>query len=329
MVKMAVLLVMLAMLALAGCAGGAARPSAATDEFDIIDIAPAARAGPEPPEAGTHTGRVGERSYRFRVPRDYDGSRPAPLVILLHGYGGSGWVQDLYFGFGRLAEQRGFLYAYPDGTRDARGLRFWNAIPGLGEAGSSLPDDVAYISAIIDDMGTRFRVDARRVYLVGHSNGAFLAYRYACEHPTRIAAIAGLAGAMLADPATCSPPAGVAVLHIHGDADTGIAYAGGTMRRVPYLGGCATASPAVRYRGAVDSVARWAGFNGCGALQPAGTALDLDASLPGAETSVARHSGCTRGAAELWTMHGAGHVPAVGPEWAGAIYDWLTAHARP
>lgn len=48
-------------------------------------------------------------------------------------------------------------------------------------------------------MSTRFNVNARCVYLVGHSNGAFMAYGYACEHTVRVAAIAGLAGAMLTD----------------------------------------------------------------------------------------------------------------------------------
>jgi len=315
----------LAILALAGCAG----VGMATDAFDVIDVAPADSERPDAPDALTETGLVGERPYRFRVPRRYDPTRPAPLVILLHGYGASGAAQDFYFGFGRLAERRGFLYAYPDGTRDASGLRFWNAIPGLGAAGASLPDDVAYLTAIIDDMSARFNVDARRVYLVGHSNGAFMAYRYACEHPARIAAIAGLAGAMLTDPSVCSPAAGVSILHIHGDADTGISYSGGTMRRVPYLGGCGRPSRPVPYLGAVESVARWAGFNGCGPLEPTATALDLDSSLPDAETSVSRHNACAGGAAELWTIHAAGHLPAVAPEWASTVYDWLLAHARP
>lgn len=69
-------------------------------------------------------------------------------------------------------------------------------------------------------MSARFNVDARRVYLVGNSNGAFMAHRYACEHPARIAAIAGLVGAMRTGPSVCSPAAGVSILHIHGDADT-------------------------------------------------------------------------------------------------------------
>ena len=319
----------LAILALVGCAGCGTATKAPTDAFDVIDVAPPDSGSADLPDALTGTGLVGQRPYRFRVPRRYDPARPAPLVILLHGYGASGSAQDFYFGFKQLAERRGFLYAYPDGARDAGGRRFWNAIPLLGDAGASLPDDVAYITAIIDDMSMRFNVDARRVYLVGHSNGAFLAYRYACEHPARIAAIAVLAGAMLTDASVCSPSAHVAILHIHGDADARIAYSGGTMRRVPYLGSSGKTGRGVSYLGAVGSVARWAGFNGCGPLESTGAMLDLDPSVPGAETSVSRHNACAGGAAELWTMRGAGHLPGVGSEWANTIYDWLMAHPRP
>lgn len=315
----------LVMLALAGCCGGTTT-RAPSDGFDVIDVGPADGG---PPDARAGTGRVGERPYRYYVPRHYDPTRPTPLLILLHGYGASGAAQDFYFDFKRLAEQRGFLYAYPDGLRDARGRRFWNAIPLPGEAGAALPDDVAYLTAIIDDLGARYNVDARRVYLVGHSNGAFLAYRYACEQPRRIAAIAGLAGAMLTDASQCSPSAPVAILHIHGDADTRIAYSGGVMRRVPYVGGCGKPDYPVPYLGAVDSVARWAGLNGCGPLEPTGTTLDLDPSLPDEETTVSRHDACAGGAAELWTIRGAGHLPGVGSVWASTIYDWLSAHARP
>lgn len=318
----------LIILALVGCAGGVTVAKSPTDTIDIVDTAPAESAKLDQLDTLTGTGLVGQRPYRFRVPRIYDPVCPAPLVILLHGYGASGAVQDFYFGFKSLTERRGFLYAYPDGERDADGRKFWNAIPLPGNAGASLPDDVAYITGIIYDMSVRFNVDARRVYLVGHSNGAFMAYRYVCEHPTRIAAIAVLAGAMLTDASACSPSARVAILHIHGDADTQISYSGGILC-VPYIGGCSKTNRGVPYLGAVDSVARWAKFNDCGPLETTGTMLDLDLSLPHAETSVSRHNACTGGAAELWIIRGGGHVPGVSPEWASTIYDWFMAHARP
>jgi polyhydroxybutyrate depolymerase len=306
---MAMATLVLAILVLAGCAGDGAVTNASV--------------------ASTGTSLVDQRPYRFHVPRSYDRTRPAALVIVLHGYAMNGALQDFYFGFKRLSERRGFLVAYPDGERGPLGLRFWNGIPLQDDTEASLPHDVAYITAIIDDMSARYKVDARRVYLVGHSNGGFMAYRYACERPTRVAAIAVVAGAMPADASTCSPSARVAILHIHGDGDLAIAYSGGTMRRVPYFRRSDGTSQAVTYLGAVESVARWAAINGCGPLQPARMALDLDRTLPDEETWVWRHDDCAGGAAELWSIRGGGHAPALALDWANTVYDWLIAHVRP
>lgn len=265
-------------------------------------------------------GLVGVRPYRKRIPRSYDSSRPTPLVILLHGYGASGMAQDLYFRLGALAEERGFLYAYPDGTVDASGRRFWNATDACCDFAHSGVDDVAYITAIIDDMSARYNVDERRIYLVGHSNGGFMSHRMACELSTRVAAIVSLAGANWLDSSRCKPSSPVAVLQIHGDADTIIAYDGGTT--ASFGGG--------PYPGARATVAGWAMRNGCGsALESTGMMLDLVPDIPGAETRVEAHRDCRAGAAELWTIQGGGHVPGLQPSFAATIYDWLSAHPRP
>jgi hypothetical protein len=70
--------------------------------------------------------------------------------------------------------------------------------------------------------------------------------------------------------------------------------------------------------------------NGCtGGLQPTGDTLDLDSSLAGNETEVARWS-CSAGAAELWTIHGGQHVPAFNlPDWGNDVFDWLMQHPKP
>jgi len=50
------------------------------------------------------------------VPPGYDGAKPAPLVVLLHGYGGTAAIQDGYFKLSDEADAKGFLLALPDGT---------------------------------------------------------------------------------------------------------------------------------------------------------------------------------------------------------------------
>jgi hypothetical protein len=62
-----------------------------------------------------------------------------------------------------------------------------------------------------------------------------------------------------------------------------------------------------------------------------GAPLDLDKAQAGAETTVETWTGCKAGgAAELWTIHGAGHVPAFRmPDWPNAIWGWMSTHPKP
>src|SRR5262245_21474314 len=115
-----------------------------------------------------------ERPFRLEVPPGRDPSVPAPLLILLHGFTfDSTWV-DGYFALREPALARGFLVAIPDGTESSAGLRFWNATDGCCNQKDDKVDDVAYLRAIIRDTRVRHGIDPKRVFLVGHSNGAFM-----------------------------------------------------------------------------------------------------------------------------------------------------------
>jgi polyhydroxybutyrate depolymerase len=255
------------------------------------------------------------RPYDHKVPASYDPARPTPLVIVLHGYGANGAGQDAYFGICRLGEERGYLCAYPDGTVDAQGKQFWNATDACCDFGGKGVDDVAYLDAVIDDMSARYNVDPRRIFLIGHSNGGFMAHRMACDRAGRIAGIVSLAGATWKDPQRCRPAAPVAVLQAHGDMDEAVPYGGGD--GIPSAG---------------QSVAFWAAQNRCAATPAPPDPrrdLDLDSAVEGPETSVQRHPGCQGGAAELWTLRGSSHLPRLGAAWARAVYDFLAARPRP
>lgn len=269
-------------------------------------------------DAGTPDGGslVAARPYALHVPPSYDPAKPAPLVILLHGYGATGAQQESYFNLTPLADARTFLYATPDGTLDPTGHRYWNATDACCAPRASPVDDVAYINAIIDDVERRYTVDTKRVYLVGHSNGGFMAHRLACDSAPRIAAIVSLAGAQWKDNTRCAPGAKVAVLQVHGTADGTISYTGGSTPYGPY--------PA-----ASETVADWARFNGCGSLDSSAPNLHIDSSQPPAETTVGRYTGCAGGAVELWSIQGGGHIPLLVPEWPALIYGFLSAHPRP
>jgi polyhydroxybutyrate depolymerase len=157
-------------------------------------------------------------------PISYDGSAAVPLIISLHGYTSSGVEQEQYFTLQPLAEQRGFLYIHPDGTKDASGNQFWNATDACCDLRALGTDDAAYLLSMIEQVQQKYKVDPKRIYIVGHSNGAFMSYRMACDHADKIAAIVSLAGATFADPDRCKPSQSVSVLQVHGTADNVIPF---------------------------------------------------------------------------------------------------------
>jgi len=240
-------------------------------------------------------------------------------VVLLHGYGASGSLQAGYLNLLTATGTENFLLAYPDGTLNGNNQRFWNATNACCNFERTDVDDVAYIDAVIDDMRAQYNVDARRIFIFGHSNGGFMAHRYACERADRIAGIMSLAGAAWSDPARCTPSRPVAVLQVHGTMDSTIRYNGGST--VVGLGGS--------YPSAQDSVAQWVTHDRCGAIAATTETLDLERTIAGAETRVSRAAGCMGGGAELWTLEGGGHIPVFGPEWTRALGRWMAAHPAP
>ena len=270
-----------------------------------------------PPAAGEETRPTADRPYGLKVPEGYDGQAPIPLVVLLHGYSSNGSTQNAYFRLGAQADRGGFLLAYPNGTRDPMGNRFWNATDACCNFYGGSVDDVAYLDAVLDEISGRYPVDSGRVFLVGHSNGAFMAHRYACDRSGRVAAIVTLAGMQWQDPTRCGASSPVSVLHVHGREDDTIRYEGGS-------------TPKGAYPGAVKTVGDWAGKNACsGSLTATGQRLDLDASVSGEETTVDRYGGCPGGDVELWTINDGGHVPAFNGHWAESIWDFMVAHPKP
>lgn len=283
----------------------------------VIVLAAGVLALPSTAATPRAAGPTADRPYGLKIPAGYDGKHPVPLVLLLHGYTSNGATQANYFGLVAEADKAGFLLAYPDGTRDRLGNRFWNATDACCDFFHSGVDDVAYLDAVIADVSARYPVDPARVYVVGHSNGAFMAHRYACDRAGRVAAIVTLAGMQWKDPAKCPAGSSVSVLHVHGRDDMTVYYGGG-------------ATPEGPYPGAVETVDDWAAKDGCtGSLAVTGRKLDLDRSIPGDETDEATWSGCPSGVSvTLWTIEGGGHVPAFNENWAPAIWEFLVAHPK-
>jgi polyhydroxybutyrate depolymerase len=216
-----------------------------------------------------------QRAYRLFVPPGYDGRTRLPLVLDLHGSGGSSAGQAKNSGFEIVAAREGFAVA----TLDAEGAR-WN-VPVTNER----PDDVAYVSDVIDHVSGRVCIDAARMYATGFSGGARMSSLLACKLNARIAAIAPVSGLRWPGPCEGRP---VPVLTFHGLADAQNPYDG----KAPGRG-------AEWLESVPDALAGWAGHNECNAK------VVLDD--PPGPLSTMRYEGCD-GEVRMIRIDGLGHT---------------------
>ncbi len=262
---------------------------------------------------------AGRGDLPVTVPSSYTGDAEVPLIVLLHGYSFTGARFDAYMKISALADAYGFILVAPDGTPSSgeRNPRFWNASTACCNFEGKEVDDSAYIAGLIDKVKGQYRIDDKRVYLIGHSNGGFMSYRMAHDHSDTIAALVSLAGADQTEMRS-APPHPVHVLQLHGTADTVIAYGGGEIQ-----GGA--------YPGAKKTVENWAAHNGCAKTGSVTGALDLEGTVTGLESTVTRYTSDCRagGSAELWTIGNGSHMPEISDHFGELVVEWLLAHPKP
>lgn len=130
------------------------------------------------------------RTYRTYLPRGL--RRGAPLVLVMHGSYENGTRIRIAtgYGFDRLADERGFAVAYPDGFDGS-----WNGCNIVGDyAANRLNiDDVGFLTRVVDTLVTEIGVDQARVFAVGVSRGGSMALRLALEAPSRFRAVGAVA----------------------------------------------------------------------------------------------------------------------------------------
>jgi polyhydroxybutyrate depolymerase len=221
------------------------------------------------------------RSYRVYAPTGH--SFPRALVLVLHGWKGSGTEIErrTKFRFDALADREGFVVAYPD----AWAGQWHSGHP----AETATSDDVGFLSALIDTLSETYAVDPKRIFVAGFSNGASMAYRLACERPDRIAAIAPASGGLAKD---LMP-----------------SCAGLSHRPIPLFLIHGTADPEVRFdSGELEgNLAYWVRRNGCSTASTVSYLPDAD---PGdsTRTRIERYPNCKAGAdVVLYAIEGGGH----------------------
>ena len=242
--------------------------------------------------ASTRTFRYGglDRSYRLYLPSA--ASLPGaslPLVVALHGGLGT---PDQFAATSRLetlAESEGFIAVFPAGIE-----RTWNGGACCRPASALRVDDTGFLAALVQDLQASLPIDAKRVLVTGHSNGAIMAFRLACERPDLVDAVVPVAGSLEID--RCQPSVPVPLLDIHGDAD----------RNHPLAGGQGDRSVAnVDFRSTSDTMAMWTAAIGCAATPISATTGPL---------TTTSWSGCRGGVrTELVVIAGADHP------WPGSL----------
>lgn len=174
-------------------------------------------------------------TYNAQVPEVIDEACTWPVVVALHGSGGSGLDCLDSMGWAELAEREGVLIVAPDAlpaetTKPAeflRNPRQWNSGQHPPDRPRSRIDDLAFFDALLDDLASRWPIDPARIHVAGHSNGAAMAFRLAAERAGRIAGIAAVSGlCWLDDPRPARP---VPTLLIAGTRDPLLPLDGGSV----------------------------------------------------------------------------------------------------
>ena len=254
---------------------------------------------------------VAARPAKVAYPDDYAADVTYPLVVMLHGFGANVVLEELIFRLESVVDERQFILILPEGTRNPEGGQFWNATNECCDFFNQEPDDVAYISNLIAEARMHFNIDASRIALVGHSNGGYMANRYACDQAgalERVTRIVNLAGLSFVDAADCRAERPVDVLHLHGTADD----------RVPYESNVTDPSQSnpdvgeedARLRaGAFELASRWAERAGCGLTPIENNGVyNLSEDVDGNETDEVTWPNCSRGSSTLLRANGAGHT---------------------
>ncbi len=272
-----------------------------------------------------------DREYRVHVPPSYDDKTSVPLVVALHGAGMTLSLMAYLTGFNTLADREGFIVVYPKGTN-----KKWSSGVNLPDfPGYDTPvDDVGLVGRIVSEMERNYRIDPRRIYVTGVSNGGMLSHLVACRFSRRIAAAAPVIGTIseksLPD---CKPEAPVPMLMINGTDDPIVFWKGGPLFN----------NDQARILPVSTVVDFWLRNNGCGP-QPETVQLPHHGSQCGTRTRIDRYHGPTaRSDVTLYAVERGGHTwpggPLIQKQWAlgrasrdfkaaEVIWQFFKEHAR-
>lgn len=239
----------------------------------------------------THAGV--QRSVGLYVPASHDVSRPAPLIVALHGRFSSAKAFHALSGLAAVAEARGAIVLYPQTVG-----RFWNDGGDAALRREEAQDDAGFVAAAIEAAAGEYAIDRGRIFLVGYDVGGGLAYRLTCEGGVRFAGVAAVS-ALLWDYATAACPAAAPtpMLILHGRRDD-----------LYPVRGEGPSGPVTARRLSVDeTIGFWRSRNGCG-VRASATARGDSASYADCRDGAAVAYVGVEGGAHDWFRDGEAYV---------------------
>jgi polyhydroxybutyrate depolymerase len=205
-------------------------------------------------------------------------------------------------GFDAAADKAGFLAVYPAGLQHS-----WNDLR-TGDTKSNLAgvDDVAFVSALIDQLVAQDHADPARIYATGMSNGGMFTETLGCKLADKLAAIAPVSGTLPSEvgPA-CAPAKPIPVLEIHGTADPIVPFDGGHVAVTSASNGMRPGPATILSVAQTQQV--WRDKDHCTAA-PATKKLP-DTAADGTAVTIDTSSGCANGTSVvLYTVTNGGHT---------------------
>ena len=224
----------------------------------------------------------------------------APLVVVMHGYSGNAQDIQTYSNMNDVADQHGFVVAYPQGTRDDDSNRFFNV--GYAFHPGVTIDDVGFIRAIVSQLQFNLGVSQENVFATGMSNGGEMSYMLACQAADVFKSVASVSGIMFESFAFgCTPTRPISIFEIHGT-DDAVNWYGGDLTNEGGGG---------PYRGIEDGIDFWISINDL-SQQERISLPDIDRS-DGSDITFERHwSDDSDIEVWLYRVNGGGH------DWPGA-----------
>ncbi len=162
-----------------------------------------------------------EREYWLYLPSGM--KENAPLVILMHGYGGKaeGYRPEMI----AVAEENGFALCYPQGAVDGKGKTCWNV--GYPFQKDLKTDDVDFICTLTRHLQKKHGLSRENTFCTGMSNGGEMCYLLAYLKPEVFAAFAPIAGlSMEWSYKKFDAKQPVPLMEVHGTADKTSRWAG-------------------------------------------------------------------------------------------------------